>query len=105
MWIEKLGSYFVDVSKYILTGVVISSLFKDFEDKVLIYSWNRPSLPLFGRGSRTQQQKGRKGQKGKGEIVMGVYLAFLFVGVPCMVFLAFCLTGNGKKWLRQNDLL
>lgn len=37
MWIEKLGSYFVDVSKYILTGVVISSLFKDFEDKVLIY--------------------------------------------------------------------
>lgn len=27
----------VDVSKYILTGVVISSLFKDFEDKVLIY--------------------------------------------------------------------
>ena len=37
MWIEKLGSYFVYVSKYILTGVVISSLFKDFEDKVLIY--------------------------------------------------------------------
>lgn len=37
MWIDKLGSYFVDVSKYILTGVVISSLFKDFEDKVLIY--------------------------------------------------------------------
>ena len=37
MWIEKLGSYFVDVSKYILTGIVISSLFKDFEDKVLIY--------------------------------------------------------------------
>ena len=37
MWIEKLGSYFVDVAKYILTGVVISSLFKDFEDKVLIY--------------------------------------------------------------------
>ena len=37
MWIEKLGAYFVDVSKYILTGVVISSLFKDFEDKVLIY--------------------------------------------------------------------
>lgn len=37
MWIEKLGSYFVDVPKYILTGVVISSLFKDFEDKVLVY--------------------------------------------------------------------
>ena len=37
MWLEKLGSYFVAVSKYILTGVVISSLFKDFEDKVLLY--------------------------------------------------------------------
>ncbi len=37
MWIDKLSSYFVDVSKYILTGVVISSLFKDFEDKVLVY--------------------------------------------------------------------
>lgn len=36
---------------------------------------------------------------------MGVYLAFLFVGVPCMVFLVFCLTRNGKKWLRQNNLL
>lgn len=36
MWIDKLSSYFVDVSKYILTGVVISSLFKDFEDKVLV---------------------------------------------------------------------
>ncbi len=30
---------------------------------------------------------------------MGVYLAFLFVGVPCMVFLAFCLTRNGKNGL------
>ena len=37
MWIDKLSSYFVDVSKYILTGVVISSLFKDFEDKELVY--------------------------------------------------------------------
>lgn len=36
---------------------------------------------------------------------MGVYLTFLFVGVPCMAFLAFCITGNGKKWLRQNNLL
>ena len=39
MWKEKLGNYLIDVSKYVLTGVVISSLFKDFGDsKILIYS-------------------------------------------------------------------
>lgn len=37
MWIEKLGTYFLDVSKYILTGVVIASMFKDFDNKILIY--------------------------------------------------------------------
>ena len=34
---EKLGGYFVDVSKYVLTGVVITSLFKDVSDKTSIY--------------------------------------------------------------------
>jgi len=38
MWKEKLGNYLIDISKYVLTGVVISSLFKDFgESKYLIY--------------------------------------------------------------------
>lgn len=32
MWKEKLGSYLIDVSKYVLTGVVITSFFKDFEN-------------------------------------------------------------------------
>lgn len=35
MWKEKLGEYFIDVSKYVLTGVVITSFFKDFEDSRL----------------------------------------------------------------------
>ena len=34
---EKLGGYFVDVSKYVLTGVVITSLFKDVSDNTSIY--------------------------------------------------------------------
>ena len=39
MWKEKLGNYLIDISKYIFTGVVIASLFKDMEDsKWLIYS-------------------------------------------------------------------
>jgi hypothetical protein len=38
MWKEKLGNYLIDISKYVFTGVVISSLFKDLGDsKFLIY--------------------------------------------------------------------
>jgi len=38
MWKEKLGNYLIDISKYVLTGVVISSFFKDFGDhKFLVY--------------------------------------------------------------------
>lgn len=38
MWKEKLGGYLIDVSKYILTGVVITSFFKDFQDsKAAVY--------------------------------------------------------------------
>jgi len=38
MWQKKLGNYLIDISKYILTGVVISSLFRDFgENKFFIY--------------------------------------------------------------------
>ena len=38
MWQEKLGNYLIDISKYVLTGIVISTLFKDFGDsKFFIY--------------------------------------------------------------------
>ena len=38
MWKEKLGNYLIDISKYVLTGVVISSFFRDFgENQYLIY--------------------------------------------------------------------
>ena len=38
MWKEKLGNFLIDVSKYIFTGVVVASLFKDMENnKWLIY--------------------------------------------------------------------
>ena len=32
MWKETLGAYLIDVSKYVLTGVVVASFFKDFEE-------------------------------------------------------------------------
>ena len=36
---------------------------------------------------------------------MGVYLAFVFIGIPCILFLLYCLTPKGKHWLRMNGLL
>ena len=36
-WIENLGKYLLDISKYVTTGVVISSLFKDVSDSFVIY--------------------------------------------------------------------
>ena len=34
---DKLADYLIDVSKYVLTGVVITSLFNDVTDKTTIY--------------------------------------------------------------------
>ena len=39
MWKEKLGNYLIDISKYVLTGVVISSFFKDFGDHKFLVYW------------------------------------------------------------------
>ena len=35
--IENLGKYLLDISKYVTTGVVIASLFKDIDDSYTIY--------------------------------------------------------------------
>lgn len=37
MWKEKLGNYLIDISKYVLTGVVIASMFRDLHDKTILY--------------------------------------------------------------------
>lgn len=36
---------------------------------------------------------------------MGAYLVYLVVGIPCLVFLLYCLTPWGKEWMRHNNLL
>jgi len=38
---EKFSNYLIDISKYVMTGVVIASLFKDLND-------NRPMLYISG---------------------------------------------------------
>lgn len=37
-WKSDLGKYLIDISKYIVTGVIIASLFQDATDKTLIYA-------------------------------------------------------------------
>ena len=34
---QNLGKYLLDISKYVVTGVMITSLFKDLDDKIVIY--------------------------------------------------------------------
>ncbi len=36
---------------------------------------------------------------------MGVYLAFIFVGIPCILFINFSYTPIGRKWLEQHSIL
>ena len=36
-WKENLGKYLIDISKYVVTGVIITSMFRDINDKSLIY--------------------------------------------------------------------
>ena len=37
VWMENLGKYLIDISKYVVTGVIIASIFKDLDDKILVY--------------------------------------------------------------------
>ena len=36
---------------------------------------------------------------------MGAYLVYAVFGIPCILFLIFCLTPKGRIWLRQNNML
>ena len=37
-WKENFGKYLLDISKYVITGVVITSLFQDVSDRTWVYS-------------------------------------------------------------------
>lgn len=36
---------------------------------------------------------------------MGAYMAFAVIGIPCLVFLGWCLTPSGKRWLQMNHMI
>ena len=35
---EKFADFMIDVAKYVLTGVIITSLFNDLQDRVMLYA-------------------------------------------------------------------
>lgn len=47
----------------------------------------------------------RKFAKKIGDMNMGTLIILAMVGIPCVVFLIFCATSNGKNWLGQNNML
>ena len=52
-----------------------------------------------------KKYKEEKEQRLERKLTMGVYLVALTVGVPCALFLLYCLTPKGKHWLRVNGML
>ena len=36
---------------------------------------------------------------------MGTIIILAMVGVPCALFLIYCLTPKGKKWLQANNMI
>ena len=36
---------------------------------------------------------------------MGAYLGLAVIGIPCALFLLYCLTPKGKQWLRNNNMI
>ena len=36
-WKENLGKYLIDISKYVVTGIIIASTFKEMYDQYVLY--------------------------------------------------------------------
>ena len=54
----------------------------------------------------------QRAQKQKDQVIvndnkksMGVYLGLIMVGVPGVIFLIYCLTPSGRRWMQANNLL
>ena len=36
---------------------------------------------------------------------MGTIVLLLAMSIPCVIFLVWCLTPSGKKWLKENHMI
>lgn len=67
---EKFGQWWLDVAKYIFTGVILSSIFGDMEDKVMLYCGGMLLVTLFLivgltliKKEKDKENKHKKGKK------------------------------------------
>lgn len=56
-------------------------------------------------GHRTETATKRWWHEKERRLIMGVYIGFVVIGIPCILFLLYCLTPQGKHWLRMNGML
>ena len=36
---------------------------------------------------------------------MGAYMVFAVVGIPCAIFILWCLTPKGRQWFKANHMI
>ena len=36
---------------------------------------------------------------------MGAYIVYAAIGIPCVIFLLWCLPPQGRKWLKSNHMI
>ena len=87
---EKSGQKFGSVEHFIY--------FCRWQDHHLHLLIRHLDLSIDSRISINKQEKER-------ELIMGVYIGFVVIAVPCILFLLYCLTPRGKRWLKVNGLL
>lgn len=71
-WNEKLGDYLIDVSKYTITGVVLTAFFNDITDRVAMYIVGGfvSAIALYAGiilGNKTDKKKGQEKETKKEE--------------------------------------
>jgi len=66
---------------------------------VIFLQVKKISLFLYSIKKEIYVERKRRANKMGALIILGI------VGIPCIVFLLYCLTPSGKKWLRANNMI
>ena len=115
MW-EKISDYCLDVSKYFLTAVFVTSMMQDLNDVrwMLYVISGLIAIILFIAGIYIRKIKKitikRKIMENLSLMAfnclldipfLGTYIILAMVGIPAIVFLLFVMTPKGKQWFNS----